>query len=199
MPLKITISIANLNLSRQRAIIRNVQKILSERAEKINKLISVTDTTEHIIKNATLTKGLSFGPFDPDTTYPGIIEQVTPNTFRFLESGLYSITITLRVKIHETNTVTGCEIRPAVSNELVNGDEFSNIFDGGITTFRINIQVASDTSKESPFRTYDVQYSAFYNYTGDDNNLCKVFVYGPNDDQYSSCTNRKLDFIYLGN
>jgi hypothetical protein len=195
MPLKITISIANLKLSRQRAIIRNVQKILSERAEKINKMISVTDTTEHIIKNATLTKGLSFGPFNP--TYPGIIEQVTPNTFRFLESGLYSITITLRVKIHETNTVTGCEIRPAVSNELVNGDEFSNIFDGGITTFRINIQVASDTSKESPFRTYDVQYSAYYKYTGDDN-LFKVFVFGPNDDQYSSCTKKELDLIYLG-
>ena len=195
MPFKTTIAIAGFNLNKQRAIIQNVQKKLSERAEKLNKLISATDNTEHIIKNVTLTKGLSFSTFNP--TYSGIVEQVTPNTFRFLESGLYSISITLRIKIHDTNTITGCEIRPAVSNELVNGDEFSNIFDGGITTFRINIQVASDTSKESPFRTYDVQYSAYYKYTGDDN-LFKVFVFGPNDDQYSSCTNRKLDFIYLG-
>ena len=196
MPFTVTISIANLNLNRRRAIIRNVQKNLSERAEKLNKMISATDNTEHIIKNNTLTKGLSFSTFNP--TYPGIVDQVTPNTFRFLESGLYSITITLRVKIHDTNTISGCEIRPAVSNALVNTDEFPNISDGGITTFRINIQVASDTSKESPFKTYDVQYSAFYKYTGDDNNLLKVFVFGPNDDQYSSCTKRELDFIYLG-
>lgn len=183
-------------LAKQQQIIQTAQNFLYSRAQKTNIIIGAEDTSEHIIKNNTLTKGLSFGTFN--SIYPGIIEQVTPNTFKFLETGIYSITITLRVKIHDTNTVTGCEIRPAVSNALVNGDEFPNIFDGGITTFRINIQVASDTSKKSPFKTYDVQYSTFYNYTGDDNNLLKLFCYGPNDDQYSCIAERKLEFVFLG-
>ncbi len=195
MPIQFQVKL-DIPINLKNKVIQNRQKSLYSRAEKINKMISAEDTSEHIIKNDTLTKGLSFSTFEHK--YPGIMEQVTPNTFRFLEKGVYSISITLRVNISAINTVTGCEIRPAVSNTLVNTDEFPNISDGGITTFRINVQVASDTSKESPFKTYDVQYSAFYNYTGDDNDLLKLFLYGPNDNQYSSCTKRKIEFIYLG-